>query len=443
MDLLKGYEILLGTYEAFLLGYKLHQTEVSSLEGLSKTEAETLQEIKTSFANHAHSASVRSITAGDKFLVSAGGDENVKIFNLRNRSEHGALTHADGVINCMLFYDKRHLITASEDGKISILKTTTGWSVEKTLLKHQAGVTDLALHPSGKLMLSVGKDGKLITWNLIKGRSAYITNLHENADFVRWSPSGNYYVVGCYKHVDIYSVNTAAVEVSLPFPGRLNEVIFLDDVTIAVAGEMSHIEVYSIVSKTLLMKFEAHTNRVRCMTLISKELSPNDEKSNHLSHQCLVTASNDGLVKIWKVSRKPLSASLNTNEDTTVKPKFAFDVSEEARVDTKCRITCLKVHKVPAVESGVTKTERKKKRAPESSSNESINVHKKGVQIADALLTSSEISNNPVTQKKKAKVTVQDEMIIAAENANVKSGDEVKDKPGKPTSAKKKKAKNI
>ena len=59
-----------------------------------------------------------------------------QIFNLRRRTEHGALTHADGTINAMKFYDRRHLFTGAEDGRVSILKTGT-WRVEKTLMKHQ------------------------------------------------------------------------------------------------------------------------------------------------------------------------------------------------------------------------------------------------------------------------------------------------------------------
>ena len=127
MELLAGYEVLLGTYEAFVLGYKINNSLSSDRKDLLlKDVGQSASEgtLKTSFANHAHSASIKSIAAGDKFLVSAGLDENVKIFNLRNRTEHGVLTHADGVINCMLFYDKRHLVTASEDGKICIIKST-------------------------------------------------------------------------------------------------------------------------------------------------------------------------------------------------------------------------------------------------------------------------------------------------------------------------------
>lgn len=39
-------------------------------------------------------------------------------------------------------------------------------------------VTCLAVHPSGKMALSVGKDHTLRTWNLVKGRPAYTTNLY-------------------------------------------------------------------------------------------------------------------------------------------------------------------------------------------------------------------------------------------------------------------------
>jgi len=40
-----------------------------------------------------------------------------------------------------------------------------------------SAVTSLSVHPSGKLALSVGYDAALRTWNLVKGRQAYTTNL--------------------------------------------------------------------------------------------------------------------------------------------------------------------------------------------------------------------------------------------------------------------------
>jgi len=308
MDSLTDYEILLGTYEAFVLGYKLSEGRKPKLE--------------TSIADHAHAGSIRCITASDKFLITSGSDEIVKIFNLRNRTEHGTLSHNDGMINAMKFYDKKNLITCGDDGKVCIIRTGT-WKVEKTLLKHNLGVIDIAVHPSGKMALTIGKDRKMVTWNLIKGRSAFVTNIKEVADFVRWSPDGQKYLVGFYKHVDVYSVADATIEFSIKLNGRSNDVAFLDDNTFALAGEMPHIEIYSMVTKELLHKFEAHETRVRCLSVINPS--------------CLVSASNDGLIKVWKISR---------NDDT-------FEVNEEGRTDTKCRITSMQVHKVPKVNNTI------------------------------------------------------------------------------------------
>ena len=73
MDCLENYEILLGTYEAFVLGYKLTEGKKPKLQ--------------TSIADHAHAGSIRCIAAADKFLITSGLDEIVKIFNLRNRTK--------------------------------------------------------------------------------------------------------------------------------------------------------------------------------------------------------------------------------------------------------------------------------------------------------------------------------------------------------------------
>jgi len=330
MDILDDHEILLGTYEAFVLGYKL---QVDAESGNP--------ELKTSFANHAHSSTVRSLAAADKFMVTSGADENVKIFNLRNRTEHGNLTHSDGTLNCMTFYDKKHLVTGSEDNNICIIKATSSWPVEKTLAKHQGGVTGLAVHPSGKLMLSIGNDNKLVTWNLIKGRSAYVTNVKERPDFVKWSPSGTHYVVGFYKHVDVYSVASAAVEHSISVPGRSNDLVFLDDTTFALGAEMPEIALYSIVSGDLVTKFEAHKNRVRCLATVQ---SPDQQ-----NRWCLLSASNDGFLKVWSVTRT----------------SGEFKAKMVASVDTKCRVTCMVAHRVPEVVQLVKKAEGQKAAAPD------------------------------------------------------------------------------
>ena len=51
-------------------------------------------------------------------------------------------------------------------------------------------VNSIAVHPSGRLALSVSADSTLRLWNLVKGKSAHESTLPIPADQVAFSPSG-------------------------------------------------------------------------------------------------------------------------------------------------------------------------------------------------------------------------------------------------------------
>ena len=101
------------------------------------------------------------------------------------------------------------------------------WQVEKTLFKHSAGVTALALHPSGKLAFSAGKDKKMITWNLVKARPAFISNIKGIAEMIVVSPDGSRYAVGLHRKVDIYSIETAGIEYTIELKVNLDLIWFI------------------------------------------------------------------------------------------------------------------------------------------------------------------------------------------------------------------------
>lgn len=52
-------------------------------------------------------------------------------------------------------------------------------------------VNSIAMHPSGKLALSVSKDKTMRMWNLMKGRSAYIRKLEHEASVVFLDQDGD------------------------------------------------------------------------------------------------------------------------------------------------------------------------------------------------------------------------------------------------------------
>ena len=105
---------------------------------------------------------------------------------------------------------------------------TRTWNCEKTLKAHEGGVTAISIHPSGKLALSVGKDRSMKTWNLIKGRTAYVTNIKAVGDAVKWAPDGAHYAVAMNNIVNIYQVKSAGIVYSVDFKHTINFILFTD-----------------------------------------------------------------------------------------------------------------------------------------------------------------------------------------------------------------------
>lgn len=303
MEAFADFEIVVGTYEEFVLGYKI-EPELKNVEKCS---------LVPSFTSKSHCGPVRSLCAGSKYVVSGGSDEICKIFDMTKRAEHGTLMHHEGTVSCLATHSTTsHLLTASDDNSIAVVRMGS-WQVEKTLYKHTAGITAMALHPTGKLAFTAGKDKKMITWNLVKARPAFITNIKGIAEFITVSPDGSRYAVGVHRRVDIYSIDTAGVEYSIDVKARPNCLVFLNNDTVVVGGESSSAQIHSLIEKKLLRSWEVHSTRVRCMLMLGEMM--------------LVTAStSDNKIKIWKVGT---------------------DLSEEivcvGSVDTSCRITCMTI----------------------------------------------------------------------------------------------------
>lgn len=51
------------------------------------------------------------------------------------------------------------------------------FQLEKDLNVGSSGVNGIAIHPSGKLALSISKDRKLITWDLMRGKRVFTSAL--------------------------------------------------------------------------------------------------------------------------------------------------------------------------------------------------------------------------------------------------------------------------
>lgn len=198
------------------------------------------------------------------------------------------------------------MFTCSSDGSISAIRCGN-WQLDKHWLTAHKGsaVNTFAVHPTGKLALSTGEDGVLRTWNLIKGRQAYATNLvpklKSNAKWItiiKWSPSGKKYLLAINGNIYVYSVESAGIDRELTFDSKVICVEFLKDSLIAIGFENGEITFCDLRTSMHTMNTKAHNMRVKCIA--------------HMN-DFLVSASSSGEIKLWKYNKHSLDMLQTVN----------------------------------------------------------------------------------------------------------------------------------
>ncbi|XP_076657491.1 p21-activated protein kinase-interacting protein 1-like [Halictus rubicundus] len=288
------FEIVVGTYEQYLLGYKVDN--VVNEYKMEKT-----------FATHSHIASVRSLDTKKHYLASGGADDSVCLYDMNHRMECGKLVHHNDTVNCIAFTpEASHMFTCSNDGSIAAIRCGN-WQIEKHWKKPHKGlaVNAVAIHPTGKIALSTGADGILRTWNLVKGRQAYATNLTprmkldaRNVTVLKWSPNGEKYLLAVNQRIDIYSVELAGIDSEIKLDAKIVCVEFLKDNLIAVGLENGQIRFYDLEKSEQTVEAVAHDIRVKCMSFVD---------------DLLVTASSSGEIKLWRYSKNSLDMLQSIN----------------------------------------------------------------------------------------------------------------------------------
>lgn len=168
---LPSFRVIVGSYERLLYGIQVSHSSGPT----TSTSSDLSLSLTPIFQFPAHPSAIKALaTAGSssKFLVTAGQDELIKIWDLRRKREVGSLSGAElfGSPLSIDFPLPSHMLMTAEGGAI-LLYRTRDWALLHTFKGHTGRVNFISTHPSAKLALSGGQDGVLRAWDLTRGKS--------------------------------------------------------------------------------------------------------------------------------------------------------------------------------------------------------------------------------------------------------------------------------
>ena len=243
---------------------------------------------------------------------------------MKHRVDAGAFNLHNGTVTALEFYGSKHLFSASEDNNVAVFSIPDR-KCEKILRGHSGPVTSLALHATGKLLLTVSKDASLRTWNLVKGRCAYVLNLKECANKIHWSPCQSKFAAVFDSHVDIYDITNGSILKVLDktyFDKRIENIVYLNDRYLVIYGDSPDFVIVDLENDKKIHQVNAHENRIKGMKMISVNLVPEEFNLDKNATHWLVSTSNDGFIKIWSLNLDKISSEpkLITSHNTTCRP---------------------------------------------------------------------------------------------------------------------------
>lgn len=262
-------------------------------------------------------------------------------FSLNNFHFVLQLLHHTGTVTSLAFTpDGTHLITASEDGAMSAVRSGS-WVVEKIWQRAHKGsaINHLTVHSSGKMALTLGKDLVIRTWNLVKGRQVYATNLNSKpslgkvCEYVEWSTDGKHFCLTGAKVAEIWSAETASCAKTISCQSKPNCISWIDDCTVIIGMEDGNLMIAGI-NKDEDVIVKAYEKRVKAIKFLNGKL---------------VTVCSTGEVTMWSVTSdnelekmcsieigcRPICISLIETSDTTDEAELKEEIKVEDKTTEK------------------------------------------------------------------------------------------------------------
>ncbi|KAL9239342.1 hypothetical protein vseg_013676 [Gypsophila vaccaria] len=344
--------LLAGSYERFIWGYKLKHLKSPTAAADDTTTAAAANDAGTlnltlspQFSYAAHLSPIKSIAVAGAVAASSAGDDTVKLYDLTTSTELGSvLLHSSSATSLSLF-GPTNLLAGASSGDLHIFDIDP-FVLLKSVKVHKKTVNDIAVHPSGRVALTVARDLRLCMVNLVRGKRSYSSRLQNEADVVEYfggGGGGDKFFMCCGDRVSVHSSEDAKVIGEFENAKRILCAAPSQNGLIFTGGEDRGITAWdSVAGKVAYQIEDAHKTRVKGIVVLSRDENCGDVESPFL----VASASSDGVIRVWDIRGTSKGNSVPLSE-----------------ANTKSRLTCLAGSSIKSLKPRRTKKDASENKA--------------------------------------------------------------------------------
>jgi protein MAK11 len=421
-------QIITGSYERVLHGFAatIPRSLVTGQQDATASETEKPKvDFTDTFLFNAHASAIRCLALSplseetSKVMLATGStDERINLYSLSTappvisknqpklpslhgasitenpkNKELGSLLHHSSNITALYFPTRSKLLSAAEDSTVAITRTrdwTALSTIKAPIPKPQGrpsgdtagpgevptGINDFAVHPSMKLMVSVGKGEKCMRlWNLVTGKKAGVLNFGRDilsavgegrfgsgeGRRVIWDKEGEEFAVAFERGVVVFNIDSKPKAKIAPTPRtKIHQMHYLPSEALPsillVSTEDGRVLLYD-TSNTSPADEDASKPKskddVPASRLVAQIGGPGAGISGRVkdfeilplsatdsSNFLVITGSSDGTIRTWSLNAKDLK------DDAKVEQGKGFTAKQVGALlgtyKTGTRVTCLK-----------------------------------------------------------------------------------------------------